>query len=220
MIRKCYMCDAEGVTREHVPPFSFFPDGFKNNLWTVRSCKEHNISNSKDVEYVRNGIVSHRNCKGTAQELAQSVTFRSFERSAALFFRTFSGARPVFIDGEESAVYTFDLSRLRQVMKAIAFALYFRENGKSYEGDWHVFSPTLVSDTDLRGIPNKWQNLRDYLSTAPFILRATPEPAVFRYGLHIFDDNVHFAYALEFYGGFHVYVWTAPAEATEDTFDL
>jgi hypothetical protein len=26
-MNKCYMCDADGVTKEHAPPYSFFPIG-------------------------------------------------------------------------------------------------------------------------------------------------------------------------------------------------
>ena len=90
------MCDADGVTREHVPPLSFFPEGFRVKLWTVRACGAHNLKNSKDVEYVRNVIVCFRNVSGTAHALAESAAFRSFERSAALFAR-----RRAFFSGLE-----------------------------------------------------------------------------------------------------------------------
>src|SRR6185437_6074985 len=54
----CYACDQPATTREHVPPFSFFPEGHKQNLITVPSCAAHNNANSKDVEYVRNIITT------------------------------------------------------------------------------------------------------------------------------------------------------------------
>src|SRR6266540_358166 len=104
----CYNCNDGDTTREHVPPLSFFPKGFRTNLWTVPSCERHNLGNSMDVEYVRNVIVSHRNVRGTAQQLAQSASFRSFERSSALFFRTFAGAEVTVIDRQPTAVFPFD----------------------------------------------------------------------------------------------------------------
>lgn len=52
------MCDKPGVTSEHVPPKSFFPDDRRVNLLTVPSCWTHNNGNSKDVEYVRNVITA------------------------------------------------------------------------------------------------------------------------------------------------------------------
>lgn len=204
----CYNCDYHATTREHVPPRGFFPRGFRTNLWTVRSCVRHNLDNSLDVEYARNLIVSHRNVRGTAQELSQSASFRSFERSSALFFQTFQGAEFVIVDGEQTAVFPFDLERFKGVMEAIAYGLFYLENNNErYCGQWNVFSPTLLGTDDLAGIPNNWHGFRELMGQIPFALKASPEPTVFRYGKHEFEDGIHFAYAFEFYGGFHVYVW-------------
>lgn len=42
----CYWCGIELTSdtqkKEHVPPFTFFPKGFRENLITVPSCFEHN----------------------------------------------------------------------------------------------------------------------------------------------------------------------------------
>jgi len=208
-VKQCYICGVEGNTREHVPPLSFFPKGFRTDLWTVRSCEEHNIGHSKDVEYVRNVVVSQRNCKGTAHELAQSAAFRSFERSAALFFQTFQRARSTVIEGEEIALFQLELPRFERVMKAIAWGIYSRETGKTYEGDWRIFSPTLLLTDDLQGVPTTWYSFRKLISALPFTPTATPEPTVFKFGRHVFNDTFHVAYAFEFYGGFHVYAWSA-----------
>lgn len=205
------MCDADGVTREHVPPLSFFPKGHRRNLWTVRSCEAHNIDNSPDVEYVRNVIVSHRDTTGTAHQLAQSASFRSFERSAALFVRTFREVAPLTVDGEEAAVFRIDLPRLRRVMEAIAYAIYYRENDRTYAGRWRVFRPTLLSANDVRGIPDNWRAFRGMVRTIPITPVETPVPEVFRYGTHTWEEG-RFAYAFEFYGGFQVFVWTRPPE--------
>jgi len=158
---------------------------------------------------VRNVIVSHRNVRGAAQELAQSASFRSFERRSALFFRVFAGAEFVNVDGEPAAIFRFDLPRFTRVMEAIAYALFYKENERQrYAGQWNVFSPTLLGANDFAGIPDDWEAFRDLMSRIPFAPQAAPEPTVFRYEVHNFDDGVHFAYALEFYGGFQTYVWT------------
>ncbi len=162
-----------------------------------------------DVEYVRNVIVSHRNVRGTAQQLAQSASFRSFERSSALFFRTFAGAEVTVIDRQPTAVFPFDLQRFKRTMEAVASGLFYREEGRRYVGQWQVFSPTLIGANDLAGVPGDWERFRDLMRKIPFGLRAAPEPSVFRYGVHAFNDGLHFAYAFQFYGGFHVYVWSA-----------
>jgi hypothetical protein len=204
---QCYICGAEGSTREHVPPLAFFPRGFRKDLWTVRSCEQHNIGNSKDVEYVRNVIVSHRNCTGTAQELAHSAAFRSYERSAALYFQTFQGARPTAVDGETTPLPLFDLGRFDRVMRAIASGLYSREVGEMSRCEWHVFSPTLFSTGDLRSTPPEWHKVGELISAVQFVLKSTPEPTVFKYWRRMFNGRVDTTYAFEFYGGFHVYTW-------------
>ena len=209
--RKCYMCDADGVTREHVPPLSFFPKGFRTNLWTVPSCAAHNLDNAPDVEYVRNVIVSHRDAAGEAHRLAQDASFRSFERSAALFVRTFREVTPVRVSGEETAAFRLDVPRLNRVMEAIAYALYYRERGLTYDGRWRVFSPTLLSAKDVRGIPTDWSAIREIVRAIPITPAATPVPEVFRYGTYARDER-DFTYAFEFYGGFQVFVWTRPSQ--------
>lgn len=203
----CYNCDLASTTREHVPPRGFFPRGFRNNLWTVPSCPKHNLDNSLDVEYARNVIVSHRNVQGTAQGLAQSASFRSFERSAALFYQTFRDVQFVVVNGERTAIYPFDLVRFKRVIEAVASGIFYVENHERHCGNWNVFSPTLLGANDLAGIPNDWQRFRNLMAQIPFEIQRSPEPTVFRYGKHQFDDHVHFAYALEFYGGFHIYIW-------------
>ena len=51
---QCYFqgCVDKGVTKEHIPPRSFFPDGEKIQLLTVKSCKTHNNAKSTNDLYV------------------------------------------------------------------------------------------------------------------------------------------------------------------------
>lgn len=50
----CYHCNAEGTTREHVPPKCLFPKGSDwSRLMTVPSCVKHNNANSKADEYLK-----------------------------------------------------------------------------------------------------------------------------------------------------------------------
>jgi hypothetical protein len=209
-VPKCYMCAAEGPTAEHVPPRSFFPTGYRDGLWTVPSCTAHNHDNSLDVEYVRNVITIQMNCRGAAQEATQSKVFRAFGYSPKLLSRTFRDLKPIIIDGEETGCFPFDLPRFKSVIGAITHAIYYRETGETYRGEWEVFSPNLLSQESVfQGVPDTWQKFRDMMNSVPFTLIPTPQPEVFKYGVHRFDDGVHFAYAFLFYEGFAVYVWTA-----------
>ena len=113
------------------------------------------------------------------------------------------------VNGEPTAIFQLDLERFRRVMRAIASALYCKEHDQSCVGQWEVLSPTLLGANDIAGIPDDWQRFRDLMRRIPFQPKAAPEASVFRYGVHSFEDARHFAYALEFYGGFHIYVWNS-----------
>ncbi len=203
-MNKCYMCSAEGATREHAPPYSFFPNGYRNHLWTVPSCDEHNSKNSMDVEYVRNVIATHLATDGSAGNHLQDKVLGSFKNSPKLLNRTFADAKPIIINGQETGVYTLDLPRFKKVMEAIAYAVYWRLSGKPYPGSWGLFSPSLVSHKTLyEGRPDSWEEYRHLLSRIRYEETQTPEPEIFRLGVHQFDEK-RFIYAFMFYGGFVV----------------
>ncbi len=115
MIHGCYMCDATAVTKEHVPPKCFFPDRLRRNLVTVPSCVDHNLENSKDVEYVRNVISTQRGTNDVAAELFEK-TKRSFDRSPKLMSQTFRSMTPIIVSGEETGAFTVDLARHKSVV--------------------------------------------------------------------------------------------------------
>ena len=210
---KCYMCDAPGITREHAPPDSFFPKGHRDELWTVPSCDLHNSANSKDVEYVRNVITSHISANDAGMVHFQNKAIRSFEHSPKLFERTFASAKPIILNGEETAVYTFDLPRYKNVMEALAYAVYFKMFGKTFGGSWLTFSPSIVSETSLlEGKPDGWDEYRQLLLKIPYVQVPTPQPTIFKLGIYQWNEE-QFIYAFVFYEGFVVSPLSQPAGA-------
>ena len=202
---KCYMCDAAGDTREHVPPKSFFPRARRANIWSVPSCPAHNIDNSSDVEYVRNAICIHYGTNTAAE--AFEVAQRSFDYSPALFNKTFRELKAIVVDNQEVGQFPFDLPRVKRVMNAVVHALAFRDFGREYIGEWRIFCATLRSSTDtpIERIA-AWDSLRSLLKSAAFTPMAVPQPEVFSYGVHKMRGG-GFIYRLVFYGGFVVYAW-------------
>lgn len=201
------MCDAVAVSREHAPPQCFFPQGFRNNLVTVPSCALHNSGNSKDVEYVRNAIGGQRGTNNVAVRVLETA-MRSFDRSPALLHQTFDGLRTVHIDGTETGAFPFDLQRHDNVMKAIAYALYYRDHGRKHRGAWRVFTPSLAyANSVFRGQPDPWEPFRRYIASGTFTSMTVPEPQVFKYGVIQFEEN-QLLYRFEFYEGFVVNLWT------------
>lgn len=201
MIQTCYTCGAQGSTREHVPPLSFFPPGFRKDLWTVRACAEHNIANSKDVEYVRNLIVTNTASKNVARSLVHGVALRSFERSPALLSQTFLG-KEVPATHEGTIACPVSLSRFERVMKAIAMGIYFKEMFIRFAAVWEVFIPSIMG-TDMAD--GNDAHVQTFVSALPFQNVRTPHPSVFRYGRNCLEINI--AYRFEFYEGFCVYVY-------------
>lgn len=67
----CYYqgCTDEGVTKEHIPPRSFFPEGERVQLLTVKSCEAHNNAKSKNDLYVLAHICMNASPSNRAREV-------------------------------------------------------------------------------------------------------------------------------------------------------
>jgi hypothetical protein len=201
---KCYMCDADGITREHVPPVSFFPIGYRENLVTVPACHEHNTKNSKDVEYVRNIIVTHITTNETARGHFQNMVIRSFKHSPKLLTQTFDNVTSKIINGDETGVIRLDMPRFKLVMNAIAHAIFYKEFDKTYPRDWEIFSRSLLSASTLyEGVPDGWEQERIGLEQVLVADVLTPQPKVFRYGKKKWSEE-EVLYRFLFYEGFIV----------------
>lgn len=198
------MCKQSGTTREHVPPKSFFPPGYQTNLWTVKSCPDHNNSNSADVEYVRNLVVMHLGAAGEAHQGAQERVVRSFEHSPKLFMSSFRDAREIDYEGQEAIQYTFDRHRFKQVMESIAYAVHFRVRRQRMSKSWDIFSPTLHTARSIQGLPDDWSQYRDMIKSLTLTPLKTPQPDVFQCSFQEWRDE-EVIYRFDFYRGFIVY---------------
>ena len=216
---KCYMCDADGITREHVPPLSFFPKGHRHNLFTVSSCSEHNHSNSLDVEYVRNVIVSQISTNALARTWFQGPALRSYQRSSGLRNQTFAKLTPVIVDGCETGIVECDMPRFKSILNAIAYACYFKDFGRRYARDWLIFSCSIVATEILiKGLPDPNESLRAWLQALPFTDMPTSNPEVFKYGIHIENEPEGvYGYRFEFYEGFIIQAIRKPTSSDGKT---
>jgi hypothetical protein len=209
------MCCSESTTKEHAPPYSFFPTGFREHLWTVPSCDEHNSRNSKDVEYCRNVIATHLDTERSMSNRLQDKVWGSFRNSPKLLHRTFADAKPIIINGKETGVYSLDLPRFKIVMEAIAYAMYYRLAGTRYLGSWDIFSPSLVSYRTLyKGEADGWEEVRGLLSKVGYQEIPTAQPEIFRLGVNQVDKD-RLIYAFVFYNGFIVSCLGSTPEVTE-----
>jgi hypothetical protein len=207
---KCYRCDAEAVTRAHVPSRSFFPAGYRKNLIAVPSCRDHHTRNHLDVEYVRIFIVAHMAINDSARSLLQDRVIRSLTKSPALFRRVFKNAQPTIVDGRETRMLTYDNARFKLIMSAMAYALYFTSFGKTYSGQWEIFNASSIAAENLfQGRPEGYDELRQHLPPLNLTEVSMPQPEIFRCGFQQWDAT-RFIYQFVFYGGFMVYALAMP----------
>lgn len=201
----CYACTEPATTREHYPPFSFFPAGNNVNLTTVPSCELHNNAKSKEVEYVRNIITTMLGVNEVGQSHFLDKSMRSFDHSPKLLNATFADIRPVQINGGTSGVYTINVERMEAVMEACVRAIHFAETSER-RGGWKLVVPNLMFKDGVPEIAvNRWTQLLSMLVSLPYSVRTTSNPEVFEYAAaEIVGGHV---YALRFYKGFQVYAF-------------
>jgi hypothetical protein len=193
------MCDDSAVTKEHVPPKCFFPDSLRDNLVTVPACTKHNLENSRDVEYVRNVISTQHGTNDAAAEIFET-TKRSLDHSPKLMSRTFGNIRTVTVGGDETGAFPVDLVRHKNVMSAIAYAIYFQNKRRKHRGHWLIFTPSFgYAPSVLGGQPDPWQSLRQYLDSGQYTPIPVAHPEVFKCELIDMEQDQSM-YRFTFYG--------------------
>jgi len=211
VITKCYRCGAAGVTREHYPPRCLFPEGYRDRLTTVPSCQEHNNAHSLDVEYVKQFILMQEGINTVGKRHLMNNGVETFLHSPGLLRHVEREMKEVAFDPELLAI-PLDLQRFETVMEAIAYAVHFNDFNRAYSGTWRIFSPNLASvSTHLEGhATDGWEEYRYQVLNAPYAPSITPHPRVFKYGLHLFEED-KLLYRFDFYEGFVVTALSAPA---------
>lgn len=202
---RCYMCNAIPTGDEHAPAQAFFPPQYQGkSLETVPSCDKHNGANAKDVEYVRGVMCIQYGTNKTGEEVFEKAK-GSWDKSPKLFNRSFDGmVKAEVVNGENSeeiGVFEMDLPRVKNVMSALAHALYYREKGHAWHGNFDVFC-AFHSKKSLQGLPDGSERVGNWLAARKYIPRATLHPDVFEYQIH---DEAELIFAMRFYGGPWIY---------------
>ena len=130
---KCYMCDNESTSVEHVPPRCFFPKDMRLNLYTVPACKIHNEDTSKDDEYARNIITMSIENNQTSIDHFFSKSFSSLKRSSALANAIISTLKDVSFYKENAKSIQIDRRRFDRTIRKVAYALFYQEFGYTWE---------------------------------------------------------------------------------------
>lgn len=174
---RCYFqgCEHKGVTKEHIPPKSFFPDGEKDQLLTVKSCEEHNNAKSKDDLYVLAQICMNASPSNRAREVFLKKIAPQLEyNNGALRKKLANGAVP---QPDGSVAYKVDVPRLDDFFTALSCGIIFKTCGDTLPANYgiqHVYhSLTGGSDPELQQIE---QLIEDFYGGKPMDFMEFGEP--------------------------------------------
>jgi hypothetical protein len=142
----CIYCGAKALTKDHVPPKSFFTKPALSNLVTVPSCFDCNNSFSKNEEYARTIFASAWQEDGStklAEDIWHDKVVRSLSRNHKLLKEVYESFREVDVYhnriylGKKSAI-AFDRTVIELVIDKIIKGLFYHKRGKSLNKDFKV----------------------------------------------------------------------------------
>ena len=159
--RLCVYCHSpKDLTRDHIPPKSFFPAPRPSDLITVPCCSECNGESTENDEYLRNYLIFSSQCRGhwAARQLHESG-LRSLEDPNAGEL-----SDPLFNTGNQSwpgdlvrslpfdygVTVAPDHERIEDVIERIVVGLFWKENDKYLPPDYTVdtvgsYDPTYIN---------------------------------------------------------------------------
>lgn len=163
ILMTCYFqgCTEKGITREHIPPRSFFPDGEKEQLLTVKSCKIHNNAKSKNDLYVLAQICMNASPSNRAREIFMEKVAPQLEfNNGALRKRLAEGSVPL---ANGAVKYKVDVARLDDFFTALSCGIIYKSCCSSLPANYevsHIFHNfQSESDSQLRDIEDAINNI-------------------------------------------------------------
>ena len=222
--KKCYYCGKQAVSREHVPPRSFFPenDEMRTNLITVPSCKKHNHDTSDNDNLVRMFFTMCASANPTAREIFNEKVLNPITKSPQMVKRILNDADHIWVESnrilQQTIKLTFTEAESNIViyeMEKIAKGLYFNKYKKVWRTELNVRIPVMT--VRYPQLDNLFHASKKHRNTFKWEGNA---PSVFRYtiGINPTTNEVGWIWIV-FYDGIDVFV--APAiDAPTDTVQM
>lgn len=229
---KCYMCENEATSKEHVPPKCLFPESkdvkginLRKDLIIVPSCEIHNSQKSKDDEFllialtgaVCNNYIAYQQAK---TKVNRAVRRKSQDFLGKVILKNMKSTTVKTIDGVEFPVLVGepDLKRFRNCFTHIAYGLYFHKFGQKFEGEMNM----IIGFLKYRN--HNYQTLSELLKKRFEVEKLKLEvegknPEVFTYQFCSPDENEIIGLKMVFYQGAEVFVSFKPIDV-EQPFDL
>lgn len=158
-VEKCYMCDEDGITVEHVPPKCLFPEkkdsiggvDLKKQLITVPACHEHNTKKSNDDVYFQFVITANILTNIHAEQQVKTKIKRAIDRTSHVYQHFIANnviAKIDDLDREEfnTIAFKIDNDRLFSSIDHIAYGIYYHEYGQTFTGTIDIAFEGLLND--------------------------------------------------------------------------
>jgi hypothetical protein len=124
------------VTKEHIPPRSFFPKDKKEQLLTVKSCSLHNNAKSKDDLYVLAQICMNASPSNQAREIfIEKIEPQLNFNNGALRKKLAKGAISL---PNGSVKYIVNTQRLDDFFTALSCGIIFKSCGSSLPANYGI----------------------------------------------------------------------------------
>jgi len=207
----CYFqgCNNDGKTREHIPPQSFFPDGERTNLLTVRSCEEHNNKKTKDDLYILAQICMNASPSNRAREVFEnSVVPQLSFNNGALRKRLAKGSTKL----EHGVKYKVETQRFDDFFTALSCGIIFKSCGSVLPRNYsisHIYH-NLIDNEETFFERQFHEKMNQFYSEKPMSLMSFGNPkneneniyTVTTFGLPNFESSITILH--NFFGTFKV----------------
>lgn len=180
---------------------------------TVPACTQHNVTKSKDDEYLMLVLPSHYRTNEIARRQMRSKVNRALQKRPWLKRRAYSPQAPAILNGKPTGVFLVDLDRFTRICDWIVRGIHYHHaDSTKLLGDIGVYP--LGLDSIVKEAQELHNNLRS--STAALFRnrgRRGANPDVFYYQAAVKHSGDVAVLKLTFYGGFEVLaLWENPGE--------
>lgn len=230
---KCYMCEKDATSTEHVPPKSLFPElkdtngiDFRKELITVPSCEVHNTEKSDDDEFLMlslSGLIKN-NPVGNFHQLTKAN--RALKRKNKDFIekqilRNHKLQKVKATDGKYRiiSIGNPNVERLSNCLEHIAYGIYYEEFKERFDGELRMILEFIEYTDDNMQTLKKFLKKRFEVEKERNKEIKGKNPLVFYYQFHEPDNFGLIGMRMVFYGTAEAYFSFMPKNA-QKPFDL
>jgi hypothetical protein len=134
----CYFqgCTEKGITKEHIPPRSFFPDGENKQLLTVKSCEKHNNVKSKDDLYVLAHICMNASPNNRAREVYEKSVLPHLKFNNGAFRKKIANEAVPLSNG--AVKYPVNVARFDDFFSALSCGIIYKSCGSPLPENYEI----------------------------------------------------------------------------------